>query len=87
MTFISGFNTLYIKCLCTGHFTYIIIILQNRDSNHTLWMKQQSLGLPMGKLKKKKHDNRVDQTGKSGTLVSIYVCSFEVLTSRYLEQS
>ena len=37
--------------------------------------------------KKKKHDNRVDQTGKSGTLVAIYVCSLEVLTSRYLEQS
>lgn len=37
--------------------------------------------------KKKMHDNRVDQTGKSGTLVAIYVCSLEVLTSRYLEQS
>lgn len=38
-------------------------------------------------VKKKMHDNRVDQTGKSGTLVAIYVCSLEVLTSRYLEQS
>lgn len=66
---------------------YIIVILQNKDSNHTVWMKQQSLVLPIGKLKKKMHDNRVDQTGKSGTLVAIYVCSLEVLTSRYLEQS
>ena len=32
---------------------YIIIILQNRDSDHTLRTKQQSLGLPIGKFKKK----------------------------------
>jgi len=32
---------------------YVIIILQSRDSDHTLGMKQQSLGLPTGKFKKK----------------------------------
>lgn len=45
---------------------YIIVILQNKDSNHTVWMKQQSLVLPIGKLKKKCMTTELIKLGNLG---------------------